>query len=273
MEDEDDDEDSLLDFDPGFARKPRSVSKPAPSTGTGATLVGTNSNQWLPMFLQSKYKDRMLRDHVTIAMALPSGLIADGLQGKLFPSVSNDGKNLTVKCAWPTLLYDTDSMEIGWSRQHGVNTRELVNMVVAMEQEIKDHRKQLLITRGDQLTSTSSIKLIAECEREIVNMVTVTDRQRGGIVVYIVLKVRIEETEEAVIDMSVQDINALKNAGAQLSTKENTVWGNITSLTCKLNEEHPDNPRNKTPKKRKCKSTGTVGKENTTYKGKSQNYM
>jgi hypothetical protein len=273
LDDDDDDDDSLLDFDPGFSKKPRSAASKPSTAGTGSTVIGTNSNQWLPMFLQSKYKDRMLRDHVTIAMALPSGLIADGLQGKLFPSVSNDGKNLTVKCAWPTLLYDTDSMEIGWSRQNGISTRELVNMVVAMEQEIKDHRKQLLITRGDQLTSMSTIKLIAECEREIVNMVTVTDRQRGGIVVYIVLKVRIEETEEAEIDMSVQDIHMLKNSGAQLSTKENTVFGNnnITFLSPegKYYEEQPDIPVNKAAKnKRKCKSTG--GKEN---KGKSQNYM
>lgn len=260
----------MLDDVCGFAKKPR-----LSSTNNPTQALASGSNVWLPMHLQARWKDRMLREHVTVAMALPSGLIADGLQGKLFPSVSNDGKTLTVKCAWPTLLSDTDSMEIGWSRRQGLTTRELVNAVVSMEEEIKDLRKKLNITRGDQCTSTATIKLTKECEREIVNMITVTDNERGGIVVYLVLKVRIEETEEGEIDMSIQDINHLKSAGAQLSTKmgaENMIFGsgrgnNITNLgTC--------TPRAKVgPKgKRKCRST-ISGTENSVYNGKSQNFM
>lgn len=275
-DDDDDDEDSVLNFDSGCApKKPRAGSSIATTTGQPTTV---GYNQWCPIHSIIRWKDRMLREHITVAMALPSGLIADGLNGKFTPSVSNDGKILTVKCAWPNLLSDTDSMELGWSRQKGLTTRELVNMVVAAEQEIKDLRKHLGITRGDQLFSIATMKLPSECEREIVNMVTCSDRIKGGIVVYLVLKVRIEDTEEGDIDMSVQDISSLRTSGVSLSTK--LTYDNIMSQALENFAENitpravptkglpKGNTRSSTTGKRKSKGTD---KEN--YSGKSQNYM
>lgn len=167
--------------------------------------TATWSTSFTPMHFVSLWKDDNHKDHITVAFSVPSGLSRDGLSGKLFPSVSDDGKHLVVKCLWPNILGNLTCMERGWQREPGVTDRQMVNMIMSAESEVAYIRRTLGIAPQLPLYSEALIKLHVECERDIKKMLPIKDSS-GGIVLYVVLKVHSKLKDDNNFSFHIRDV-------------------------------------------------------------------
>jgi hypothetical protein len=127
------------------------------------------STKFTPMHFISLWKDGAHKDHLTVAVSVPSGVIRgnEGLNGKIFPSLSEDGKELIVKCHWPHVLASLPLMAKAWKREEGVTERQYHNQSTSAELEMASIRVELGISDEKPVFSEGRIKLHVECERHI----------------------------------------------------------------------------------------------------------
>lgn len=203
---------------------PVTVAEAEATTYTSGTYAqqfrtATWSTKFTPMHFVSMWKDDYHKDHITVAMSVPGGLLKGGLNGKLFPTVSNDGKELVIKCQWPNVLANLNLMQKGWKRQPGVTDRQLVTMTMAAECEVSSIRRALGITHAEPLYSEALIKLHVECERQIKKVLPLVDTA-GGAVLYVILKVRSKGLEMNHIDFNNFSLAAMESDDSDDSSCE-----------------------------------------------------
>jgi hypothetical protein len=208
----------------GSAMNPVTVAEADGTTYTSGTYAqqfrtATWSTKFTPMHFVSMWKDDFHKDHITVAMSVPSGLLAGGLNGKLFPTVSNDGKELVIKCQWPNVLANLTLMQKGWRRQPGITERQLVTQIMAAECEVSCIRRALGVAYSEPLFSEAMIKLHVECERQIKKVLPLVDTAQGA-VLYVILKVRSKGLEINHIDFNNFNLEAIDSDDSDDSSCE-----------------------------------------------------
>lgn len=181
----------------------------------GKNAAAEASTQWLPMHMVTHWEDRNHREHITVAVSIPSGVSYGGLNGKVKLDVSPDCKHLMVQCEWPTTLFDTEYLEEGWKDESEFNERDLIPMVKAWEKETERIRETLDIQPHVPIYSTATIKLHIEVEKELTKVTPFFDRKRGGQILFVVLRVRKEKTQAKInLDFKVHDWGTTKTDGS-----------------------------------------------------------
>jgi hypothetical protein len=135
-----------------------------------------------------------LNPHMNVAMSLPSGLTYDGnIKAKVEAKVSEDGKQLIVKCMWPGILCDPFSMKEGF-RGTNIDKESLNAMIHAFSLALAKLRKDMGFSRGQAMYSTTVIDLPEEVETNFREPVTIQDEE-GGAVLHVILRLRRESME------------------------------------------------------------------------------
>lgn len=168
------------------------------STDRGTFAGGSYSMQYRtagvaakfsPMHFITYWKDAYHKAHLTTTILLPGSFLRGGVQGKVFPSISECGKELVIKLLWPQIYGDLRLMERGWKREEDITERQIVTMMMSAEEELSGIRSALGIDEHEAMYSEANIKLNVECEREIKKLVPSVDKY-GSTVLYVILKVQ-----------------------------------------------------------------------------------
>lgn len=260
---------------PPVAKKQKTGSSACTGTGhtmalnissTSYTALGystqfrtaTWSTKFTPMHFISMWKDDAHKDHLTVAFSVPSGVIRgdEGLNGKIFPSVSEDGKELIVKCHWPNVLASLPLMAKAWKREKGVTDRQYHNQNMSAEQEIASIRAELGISDEKPVYSEGRIKLHVECERVIKKILPCVDKSRGA-VIYVLLKVKNKNSDDDNMYFDLRSIDEEDSLDGNSSTdtyeliesiRHGTLptYDNSTTATREITERYTDRKRDVT---------------------------
>jgi hypothetical protein len=193
--------------------KKHKASSKSSGTGTGSARllveqVGTNSVEDNPEFFGSAttmylpyigycWKDEHLRKLITCTINLPSGLVHEGnnnsLDGIIIPSLSGENRQLVLKIQWPDCVTKVDLLKQGLSRTKtcGRGSDSLAQCVIGFREAVARLTKQL----GGTIGTVVKIDLPYEVEK-IEQFVPVRCKETSGYNLYVILKVKVQETHE-----------------------------------------------------------------------------
>jgi hypothetical protein len=166
----------------------------APSTPSGQEIISNDELAWVPLHWVVKWKDGSSRDHVTIALLLPSGIATEDTD-KVDVAVTDDGLVLTVKVPWPELLFTIENLETCWSSI--VQTeKDFILMMAKTQQDLTSLRRDNNLRQKDAIVSIARIPLPEEVEREIetIKPIAGEDEER---LLHVTCRVRVTHLEEA----------------------------------------------------------------------------
>jgi hypothetical protein len=168
----------------------------------GTTESGTPFT-WSPIYWQLQYKNADRKNNVCVVFTLPKGVGKSGdISNSVFPSVSDDGLSLIVKCEWPDILLDTTLIQHALLNE-GVRSKTVVSLCNV-------HSSSVIVS--------AKIPLKVVCENKIPMVLPVGKENDDGLIVIVMLKAK-EEEEKVLFPLHNMDI---RNYSVQNNVKKET---------------------------------------------------
>jgi hypothetical protein len=126
---------------------------------------------------------------LSVWMAIPSGIVTTNtVEGKVAPSVTNDGNTLTIEVMWPKGLFDCGLIQSAVEDQFE-SQRAVVMMVVGAEKELNAIRTALNLHVKQPFSTTTNIQLNRTCEPDVKYFSPIMSKDTGGVFILVTLKV------------------------------------------------------------------------------------
>jgi hypothetical protein len=165
----------------------------------GSTESGTPFT-WSPIYWQLQYKNADRKNNVCVVFTLPKGVGKNSnISDSVFPSVSDDGLSLIVKCEWPDILFDTALIQHALLNE-GVRSKTVVSLGLSAEDEIAEVRRKLCNVHSTSVIIAAKIPLKVVCENKIQMILPVSKENDDGLIVIVMLKAK-EEEEKVLLPM------------------------------------------------------------------------
>jgi hypothetical protein len=158
-------------------------------TVDGTSPGGTSFN-FTPIHVQFNFEDSSLIECIGVTMSLPSGMgRMDDLSRNVFCCVSDDGRFLVLKCAWPTNLRNYTLLYRAMIKD-GENEDTVKAMVKGVRKEIVGIKHAFGATDTEGIIgSTSQIVLQKVCEKDIIRETALEDPHNKGLQLTVILRV------------------------------------------------------------------------------------
>jgi hypothetical protein len=178
----------------------------------GTTESGTPFT-WSPIYWQTHYKNADRKNNVCVVLTLPKGVGTNGdISGSVFPSVSDDGLSLIVKCEWPEILLDTALIQHALLKE-GVRMKTVVSLGLSAEDEIAEVKRKLCNVHSTSVIVTGKIPLKVVCENKIQMVLLVSQEGNDGLIGIVMFKAK-EEEEKVLVpihNMGICNYNVKSN--------------------------------------------------------------
>jgi hypothetical protein len=152
------------------------------STGSKITVStgGAIEMAFTPLHWVSYWLGGNLRRMSTAMVCLPSGIKQGTESDSIMPYVSMCGMYLVVKLLWPAILYNFNSMNIGWqSNNKQIDDNHRVRMMLACEISVENVCKTVKVANSQKMYALEKNKLDFEVDRIMVHKLVLVDENNG----------------------------------------------------------------------------------------------
>jgi hypothetical protein len=177
------------------AANPFGVPVPVSATVTATPSVPLNQSLMTkilsPPHWVVPWKDANMVEKIMVTISLPSGILeVNGLMDKIFPQVTNNGTELTVKIAWPNVLLDIEALYKPLLKNNIlVGAEDFPLLRQKFTEVMDDYREDLGVTSAVTPFGIFTIPLGCEVDRKVATVPIINMKSHWLIVAFNLMKV------------------------------------------------------------------------------------